>query len=660
MRKIQSMTKTPKQAKFFSRDGPGTRFLLILSVIMGVTYLGFRQDMLNPALPILSIILLSNEILDFINFCMYVCTTWSFKNPQSAKTSLASLGNDKSVDIFVCTYNESIEVLEASLVGCSLVNYPHTTYLLDDGRRESMRELAKRMNVQYVIRPDNKHAKAGNVNNALKMSSGEFIVCLDADMIPQPNIVEWALDSMRDPKVGIVQFPQEFYNINAIQFCYAKGTTKEGAWQDQQFFYRTIQAGRNRLKSAIWCGAPALLRRLALEEVGGVATETITEDLHTSLKMAKLGWYTVVRSETAAFGLAPHDLESFIVQRKRWCEGTIRILKTAENPITSKGYTIPQGFIFFSGQYYYFLSFVRLFYALLPLGLFFTKEVPINAPFFTFILLWAPPFFLQKYATELNSNRQCRRSLFDELNFYLLFKYPVGVIQGLGFKIQKFIVTPKRFADPSGRKKTLILLLPLCTLLTFYIFCLSNAIQNIFHLTWPLSNKEYYFLFGASWLLYNSNVMIKSIYRALSRYHTEISYRFPVDISGTLKINDGSNTVKVKDLSLTGASLEIISDSELCSKLNDENMKLSLQSPRSQIPLTFNCKVVWIKNKKLKNGSSRCSLGLVFEEMSEAVRYEFLAWLFVIIPPHYPSRKQPYKMGNAEFKEFEISQKKSV
>lgn len=202
------------------------------------------------------------------------------------------------------------------------MRYSHVTYVLDDGEREWVRELCERLGAEYIRRDSHEHAKAGNLNNALKQTCGEFVCVVDADFIAAPEYIDELIGYFDDPYVTVVQGLQEFYNTDSFQHPRAGDR-----WHEQTMFYEVIQPGKNHLNSAFWCGAPSMLRRDALLGIGGVGTETVTEDLHTSLRLHALGWRIVYHARPIAYGLAPDDYDSFITQRERWALGTMQVIR---------------------------------------------------------------------------------------------------------------------------------------------------------------------------------------------------------------------------------------------------------------------------------------------------------------------------------------------
>ena len=167
------------------------------------------------------------------------------------------------VDVFIPTYNEDLDIVEATMIGCGKITYPHTTYVLDDGNRPQVKELAAHLGCEYITRPTHEHAKAGNINYALQRTSGDFIVMLDADMVPQPGYLDRTLGYFEDEKLALIQLPQEFYNQDSIQHA-----SKVTPWHEQSLFFRVIQPGKNHTNSSFWCGSPSIVRRKALDGCG--------------------------------------------------------------------------------------------------------------------------------------------------------------------------------------------------------------------------------------------------------------------------------------------------------------------------------------------------------------------------------------------------------
>ena len=184
-------------------------------------------------------------------------------------------------------------------MGCDRITYPHITWVLDDGRREDVRELAERFGARYLTRPTNEHAKAGNINNALAYTQRtSCLLILDADHVPQPDILDATIGYFDNPSVAVVQTPHDFGNHDSFQHF-------ETGRHDQSMFFEMIMPGKDRHNGAFWCGSAALILRQALEGIGGIATETIAEDFHTTITAARTGMALPLSRRDAGPGSCP-------------------------------------------------------------------------------------------------------------------------------------------------------------------------------------------------------------------------------------------------------------------------------------------------------------------------------------------------------------------
>ena len=237
-----------------------------------------------------------------------------------------------SVDLYIPTYNESLEVLEKTITGALCLEYPNfKIWVLDDGRRPWLKAFCEAKGVGYLTRPDNAHAKAGNINHALTKTNADFVAIFDADFIPQRNFLIRTMGFFEDPKVGIVQVPHAFYNYDPTQSSLA---LQKALPDDQRFFFEAVMPSRDGWDAAFCCGSNSVTRREALRSVGdALPTDSITEDMLLSIALLRNGYITRYLCERLAFGLAPEGLKAFFVQRKRWARGAMQILYLAAGPL---------------------------------------------------------------------------------------------------------------------------------------------------------------------------------------------------------------------------------------------------------------------------------------------------------------------------------------
>ncbi|WP_341235497.1 glycosyltransferase [uncultured Sulfitobacter sp.] len=239
-----------------------------------------------------------------------------------------------TIDIFIATYNEDIEVLEKTIAGAIALDWPKdrfTVYILDDGKREWLEKYSAQKGIEYFTRKNNDHAKAGNINAAIKRTNSEFFMVLDADFIPQQNFLYRAMGLFQDEKVGIVQIPHNFYNADPMQNNLG---LRKVMPDDQRLFFDTIMVGRDGWDAAFCCGSNSITRRAAMEAIGGgMPTGSITEDMLLTLALLRKGYVTRYLNERLAVGLAPESLSAMYVQRARWARGAIQMLFLRDGPL---------------------------------------------------------------------------------------------------------------------------------------------------------------------------------------------------------------------------------------------------------------------------------------------------------------------------------------
>jgi cellulose synthase (UDP-forming) len=237
-----------------------------------------------------------------------------------------------SVDVYIPTYNEPIEVLEKTITGVLCLDYPNfNAWVLDDGRRPWVKAFCEAKGVGYLTRPNNVHAKAGNINHALTKTTADFVAIFDADFIPQRNFLMRTMGFFGDPGIGVVQVPHAFYNYDPTQSSLALQTSLP---DDQRFFFDAVMPSRDGWNAAFCCGSNSVTRRAALRSVGdALPTESITEDMLFTITLLRNGYITRYLCERLAVGLAPEGLKAFFVQRRSWARGAMQILYLAAGPL---------------------------------------------------------------------------------------------------------------------------------------------------------------------------------------------------------------------------------------------------------------------------------------------------------------------------------------
>lgn len=503
------------------------RIIAGLFALYGAYYIIWRAGWtLNLDAPWLALPLLTAETLAYVDFLLLFFMTWSVPRP-----AVRDVPQGLKVDVYITTFDEQLDLLRSTILGAVHMRYPHETYVLDDGRRAEVRALTESLGARYIARKDFLHAKAGNINHALSVTDGDFIATFDADHVPHPQFLERTLGRFSDDRVALVQTPQEFYNVDSIQHAGSAPLGDETRWHEQSMFYRVIQPGKERLNSVFWCGSNAVLRRSAIESIGGIATETITEDIHTTIKLHKAGWRTAYHNELLATGIAPDDLDAFLTQRKRWAQGSMQILRSGDNPIWTSGLTVAQRLSYWASMSTYFASFQKLVLIGTPLAVLVTGILPMNAFGWNFAAHFIPYFVLGLWANSLLSRGYARYLDTERFNFLKAFSFVRASATLVIAKPLKFSVTRKSQVDDRARE--LRLTMPYVLVIVASVGAIGWAIRAEL-LGASSSSMRLALALAALWAIYNAGLVAIAIHTVLRRSHRRNAYRFdlrvPVDI----------------------------------------------------------------------------------------------------------------------------------
>jgi cellulose synthase (UDP-forming) len=530
------------------------RIITVLALLAGVVYLVWRWGFsLNWHYWWVSVPLVLAETYAVIGTALIGLQAWRIKQ----RTVAPPPPSDATVDVFIATYNESIDLVLTTAKAARDMDFPHSTYVLDDGARPEMEAAATEAGIGYITRGaewlgKNRHAKAGNINNALQHTTGEFIYVLDADMVPCKDLITKTLGWFTDEKIAIVQTPQWYYNV----------TEGDPLANQQPLFFGPMLQGKDGWGGAIFAGTNGALRREALMQLGikmyvdateaavvralkasekivgkalkhpaglddrtrtaleataaaaadglkrlktdepvqtiswdfqeavrkanasvvatdlssiqadidelrelgldytsvddnptdadapnvevavlndaalealtsmdvsplaalhqvssvvrkidvdrsgealainPVSSESITEDMETSMMLHSLGWKSLYHHEVLSQGMGVEDLQSYITQRGRWCQGNMQVL-LKHNPLTMRGLKGGQRLSYFAMLWDYLGGFASLIFFAVPLLYLLLGALPVRHFGWTFVLLFLPMFLLQMVLVQL-------------------------------------------------------------------------------------------------------------------------------------------------------------------------------------------------------------------------------------------------------------------
>ena len=349
-----------------------------------------------------------------------------------------------TVDVLVPTYNEPLHVVRATVVAAMAMDYPAEkmrVLLLDDGRRAEFRDFAAKVGAEYIARNNNAHAKAGNINHALTHIRGEYVAIFDCDHVPLRSFLQMTLGwLLRDRELGLVQTPHHFYSPDPFErnLGQFRRVPNEG-----ELFHRLVQDGNDLWNASFFCGSCAVLRRTALDEIGGIAVETVTEDAHTALRIQRHGWNTAYINIPQAAGLATESLAAHIGQRIRWARGMTQILRI-ENPLFASCLTLSQRLCYFNATTHFLFAIPRLIFLTVPLVYLLFGKVNIYG--YTWAMFaYAFPHLVLSNLTNSRIQGRHRYSFWNEiyeavLAPYILFPTLLALINP---RLGKFNVTSK-------------------------------------------------------------------------------------------------------------------------------------------------------------------------------------------------------------------------
>ncbi|MFH5925572.1 UDP-forming cellulose synthase catalytic subunit [Roseomonas xinghualingensis] len=319
-----------------------------------------------------------------------------------------------SVDVYVPTYNENLEIVRPTVLACMNIDWPRdklNVYVLDDGRRPEFRQFCEEVGCGYIVRPDNKGAKAGNLNHALKHTDGEYIAIFDCDHAPTRAFLQMTVGWLvRDKRISLVQTPHYFYSPDPFERNLAR---QRQVPNEGLLFYGAIQPGNDLWNASFFCGSCAIIRRTALLEVGGVPHQTVTEDCHCSLLMQQKGWHTAYIRLPLAAGLATERLSIHIGQRMRWARGMIQILRQENTPF-APGLTWAQRLCYFTAGFSFLFSLPRIVFLTSPLAFLFLGQNIIAASPLA-IIAYAGSHMFHAFGTASRLNGRNRHSFWSEI-----------------------------------------------------------------------------------------------------------------------------------------------------------------------------------------------------------------------------------------------------
>lgn len=375
-----------------------SKLLLSLNIVLSVVYFVCVVWLFPVGTPWLFVLLVISEVFHVWQVFGFIHSVWSRRRQKKFDARF-----QPQVAVFITVCGEPADIIERTVIAAQAMRYPRfSIYLLNDGKvakRSNWKEaevIAHRRGVTCITRTEPGGAKAGNINHALALTNEPYVVVFDADHEPKAHFLLETVGYFVDEKVAFVQSPQFYNNADLNQVT-------GGSWEQQALFFGPLLRGKDTLNATFMCGTNMVLRRTALEQVGGMSEKSIAEDFLTSLLIHDNKWLSVYVDKVLAEGLAPEDFLSYYKQQFRWARGSLEIL-FSHNPLFKRGLKWAQKVQYLASASYYISGLIVLINALLPLIYFFFALKPLTINTMTLALIFLPYIFVILYTLQQTTN----------------------------------------------------------------------------------------------------------------------------------------------------------------------------------------------------------------------------------------------------------------
>ncbi len=610
--------------------------MVILSALMSTRYIWWRATEtlhFNSEIEaILGIGLFIAELYVWLILILgFLQTTWPLKRTIEPLPDDINLW--PTVDIYVPTYNESLDVVRDTVLAAQCIDYPGNKlkiYVLDDGKRSEFAVFAADAGVGYITRNDNQHAKAGNLNHAMKLTQGELICIFDCDHVATRAFLQATVGPfLKDPKLALIQTPHHFYSPDPFErnLRAARHIPNEGA-----LFYGPVQQGNDNWNATFFCGSCAVIRRSALDEIGGFAVETVTEDAHTALKLQRRGWGSAFLAIPLAAGLATERLGLHVIQRTRWARGMTQIFRL-DNPLLGRGLKWQQRLCYLNAMLHFQFGLPRVIFLTAPLAyLLFNLNIVHSSA--ALIFAYVLPHLVMSLHVNSRMNGRFRYTFWGEIYetvmaFHLVMPTLMALLSP---KHGKFNVTDKGGLLDVGFFDFNIVRPHIITVILLCIGIVAGLVRALAHNYFNVD--PYVIALNIGWALFSLIILMAAIAVARETRQVRKTIRIDVEIPVIIHYASGiSSRSTTSDLSMGGA--QIIAPDQRHSSDEIEEIDLLLNSGAITIPasiVTADDHIIRLKFKEIPLSRRR--------ELVRVVLARADAW----IQPMYPKDKPLYSL----------------
>ncbi|MBJ3814275.1 UDP-forming cellulose synthase catalytic subunit [Shimwellia pseudoproteus] len=516
------------------------------------------------------------------------------------------------VDIFIPTYNEDLHVVKGTVYAALGIDWPKdklTVWMLDDGGRREFEEFSRDVGIRYLARETHEHAKAGNINHALKYATGEFVAIFDCDHLPTRSFLQLTMGWFyKDRKLAMMQTPHHFFSPDPFERNLGRfrKTPNEG-----MLFYGLVQDGNDMWDATFFCGSCAVIRRGPLDEIGGIAVETVTEDAHTSLRLHRLGYTSAYMRIPQAAGLATESLSAHIGQRIRWARGMVQIFRL-DNPLLGKGLKLAQRLCYANAMLHFLSGIPRLIFLTAPLAFLFLHAYIIYAPALM-IALFVLPHMIHASLANSRIQGKYRHSFWGEIYETVIAWYIARptLVALINPHKGKFNVTAKgglvthEYIDWMISRPYLVLVL-------LNVF---GVAAGVLRMIYGPQDEILTVLVSLAWVFYNLLILGGAVAVSVESKQIRHAHRVEISLPAAIGREDGHLfPCTVRDYSESGVGIQIAGNTGL---MDGQNVDLILN--RGQQSFTFPCRVIRICGE---------TMGLELVPMSTRQHIDFIQCTF--------------------------------
>ncbi len=529
--------RDPYQRRVWAPE-PIARIAAALALVTGMAYLGWRIADTSTGVPLwLWLPLVVAEVLGFVHFGFFVHRSWHTPRP-----SKAAPGSRRTVDVMVTTYNDPIDNIRATLIGCGGLTQAHTTWVLDDGNRSEVAALAAEHGAEYIGRPTTENARSGNVNHAMAQTDGELVLLLAPGDIPMPDLLDRSLGHFDHDDVAAV----------VIGTSEADGVSDHLGQRNQPdaLELEVVAPSLDAVNAVPWNGGPALVRRTALTQVGGMAVGTLSTEYQTGLRLQAHGWQVRFHNQALAETLPVRNLQARLALRDRQARGVMQALRSSNSPLRASGLTATQRIAYLADSFAVMMSVQRLILISVAIAVMTTAELPFRGSVSSMVSLWVPWFVLGGATRWLLGRGRIEPAglLRRDLRNMAVDVSALSALFARG--PQRYRFAPKATVDTGGLRGLSQLRL-LSSLFVVLDLALLYRVADVGFADAPaVEGRPFLAMLAASlWMLVS---MLWTLHTAVTPRQRRLNYRRPVAIAATLR----GAMIRVLDLVVDGIGFE--------------------------------------------------------------------------------------------------------